>query len=315
MHSVAAAPKHIPLHTHEDIKYNVESVDRSIFRVQGLKACPAQDLLDAFNGPERELDFCLPGFLAGSVGGCIARGGAGKSFFAAGVAILLTSGVDLMGLGQYPTGRVLYIAAEDPWPAIRKRLKAMGKLLTKTDKGKVCERLDMRALCGVPINITHPAWTNSIIDAAQGARLIIIDTLRRVHDLDENDAGAMAGLINVLEYIAQKTGAAVLFIHHANKASYSGAEHQSAARGSSVLVDNTRWQSYLAPMSDAEAKAYNADSVESQYLVRWGVSKQNFGAPIRPIWLRRGEGGILRPAEVEEKRTAKKEKRRARREF
>lgn len=51
-----------------------------------------------------------------------------------------------------------------------------------------------------------------------GTDLIVLDTLRSVHTFDENDNTAMQHVMNLLRYIAVSTGAAVLALHHFNKA-------------------------------------------------------------------------------------------------
>ena len=72
---------------------------------------------------------------------------------------------------------------------------------------------------------------------------------------------------------------------------------QQASRGSSVLVDNVRWQMYLSGASKAEADALGIDEAMRGYFVREGVSKQNYDKKPEDGWLRRVDGGILIPAE------------------
>ncbi|KAG1246205.1 hypothetical protein G6F65_020809 [Rhizopus arrhizus] len=76
-------------------------------------------------------------------------------------------------------------------------------------------------------------------------------------------------------------------------------DQQQASRGSSVLVDNIRWQSYLSGMTQAEAEEWGVDEGQRGYFVRYGVSKANYGAPFQECWFRRHEGGVLKPAVLE----------------
>lgn len=78
-----------------------------------------------------------------------------------------------------------------------------------------------------------------------------------------------------------------------------------AGRGSSVLVDNIRWQSYLSGMTAAEAEEWGVDDSQRPYFVRFGVSKANYGAPFKDRWFRRHEGGVLKPAVLEKQRKSK----------
>jgi len=77
---------------------------------------------------------------------------------------------------------------------------------------------------------------------------MVLDTLRRFHIEEENASGPMAQVIGRMEAIAAETGCSIIFLHHASKgAAMMGAgDQQQASRGSSVLVDNIRWQSYLS---------------------------------------------------------------------
>jgi len=134
-----------------------------------------------------------------------------------------------------------------------------------------------------------------LIETATGARLIVIDTLSRFHMLDENESSDAKLLMRRMEHIAYKTGAAVLFLHHVNKGSVAAKtiDQQQAARGSSVLIDDARWSSFLAVMTEKEAATMGYDDVSRRKYVRWNISKQNYSAPIPDVWLERKAGGIL----------------------
>lgn len=103
------------------------------------------------------------------------------------------------------------------------------------------------------------------------------------------------------------TGCSIVFLHHASKgAAMMGAgDQQKASRGSSVLVDNIRWQSYLSGMTADEAEEWGVDDSQRPYFVRYGVSKANYGAPFKDRWFRRHEGGVLKPAVLEKQRKSK----------
>lgn len=80
---------------------------------------------------------------------------------------------------------------------------------------------------------------------------------------------------------------------------------QQASRGSSVLVDNIRWQSYLAGMTALEAKTYGiSDDVRGQF-VRFGINKANYGERAPDRWLQRDEGGVLKITALSSKNNKK----------
>ena len=93
----------------------------------------AIDLLAAFEQEPPALDFIWPGFLAGTVGALIAPGATGKSFWALEAAMAVactTPGGDLLQLAPARNGRVLYLAGEDPVPALVRRVHSIGQHLT-----------------------------------------------------------------------------------------------------------------------------------------------------------------------------------------
>lgn len=262
----------------------------------------AIDILQAFEKTPPPLDFVLPGLLAGTVGGIVSPGGAGKSMLALELAILVATGRDLSGFSggvQRHTGKVVFLAAEDPADALRHRLHALGQHMSQELREQFAESFEIEPLAGMQANIDRPDWLQFVEAMATGKRLIFLDTLRRFHELDENDSGQMAHLVGILEGVAARTGCAVVFLHHASKsAAINGqGDMQQASRGSSVLVDNIRWQMYLAGASKDEAKALGIDEQLRGFFVRGGVSKQNYGPPAGDVWMRRAEGGVLVPAE------------------
>lgn len=263
----------------------------------------AIDILRAMRTPPPPLDFVLPGMLAGTVGAIVSPGGAGKSMLALELGVLVATGLDLTGLAggeKYPTGKVVVLAAEDPADALVHRIHALGAHIDEPTREVLAESMTIEPLAGKGPDLSRQDWIEYIRALASSARILILDTLRRFHVMDENDSGEMALLISILEAICAATGCAILFIHHTSKsAALNGqGDAQQASRGSSVLVDNIRWQMFLSKMSKSEAEAAGVDEAMRDYWVRAGVSKQNYGPPIAPVWLRRVQGGVLVPGVI-----------------
>jgi hypothetical protein len=76
----------------------------------------------------RPLDFVIPGLVAGTVGSIVAPGATGKSWFALQIAASV-AGADTLSLNP-PTGRVLYIASEDPRDVLHARTTRLQRGLT-----------------------------------------------------------------------------------------------------------------------------------------------------------------------------------------
>ncbi len=248
----------------------------------------AIDILAAMQEKPEPLKFVLPGLVAGTVGAIVSPGGSGKSAAALQICAQVAGGPNLMGI-EAVEGHAIYLPGEDPEVAVRHRLFALGEQCSPRHRETMAQNLIIQPLDGYEVNILSDQWHRFFFEAATGRQLLIIDTLRISHQLDENDSGAMSQVVGAMKRIAMQTGCAIVFLHHTSKSSAmngQGAEQQ-ASRGSSVLVDNIRWQAYMATMSAEEAKAWGVDDDQRRYFVQFGVSKQNYGAPFEPVWLRK----------------------------
>lgn len=271
----------------------------------------ALDLMAAFTELPPPIDYVLPNMVAGTVGALVSPGGAGKSMLILQLAAQIAGGPDLLGVGELSTGPVVYLPAEDPPAAIHHRLHALGAHLTADQQRVVANDLLIEPLIGKCPNIMASEWFDGLKRAAEGRRLMVLDTLRRFHIEEENASGPMAQVIGRMEAIAADTGCSIVFLHHANKgaAMMGNGDQQQASRGSSVLVDNIRWQSYLSGMTQSEAEEWGVDNNQRGYFVRYGVSKANYGTPFDECWFRRHEGGVLKPAVLERRCRVKRRRR------
>lgn len=66
-------------------------------------------------------------------------------------------------------------------------------------------------------------------------RLLVLDPFVRLHRVDENDAGQVAGLLGYLRALQRELDAAVLVVHHARKGPSSGHAPGQSLRGSGDL--------------------------------------------------------------------------------
>ena len=274
----------------------------------------AIDIRAAFTNEPPELDFIWPGFLAGTVGALVAPGATGKSYWALEAAMGIAcsvAGGDVLGLKLKKTGRVVYLAAEDPEPALIRRVHAVGRHVDdEAAREAIADNLVLEPIMGRRFDVMNEQQLDRMVEKCADTRLIVLDTLSRVHSMDENSNGDMARLLSTLEYVAASTGASVLFLHHVSKGSVSGgqADQQQAARGASALVDNARWAAYVAKMTERESERLSANPVARQpignerrhFYVRFGISKQNYDEPQGDQWYERrvGGGGVLVPVEL-----------------
>lgn len=268
------------------------------------------DLHWALQGALPPLDFVLPGLLPGSLGLIVAPGDTGKTYLALDMAIAQAIGRPVAG-GLFPAltaAKVVFLAGEESDRLLAERLRGMvdlaerslpelhRNLLLLPRSGEDCLLLAK----GEPT-----ALFGELQELARGARLIIVDPVRRLHDGDENDSAQMTKLVILLEWLAKSTGAAVLGPQHANKASTGDSSSQHAARGSSALVDGARWQINLSRMDDRTAGMYGINEDERHLYVALDYAKCNYLA-LRPrVWLKRQPGGALKLVALEKNQQTK----------
>lgn len=264
------------------------------------------------DGPDRVLDvahmltatpaqtdylFGALALVAGTTGCIVAQGDTGKSM----VALELVVSLALAGTGgeQYdplcvrpmPAAtrdgwRVVYYACEDPDAQIHQRVHALASGLRAEQITALSRVLDVRSLHGAARSmcVTDAADQSRIIDAGDGARMIVLDTLTRLHAAEENSNTEMAHVVTAIERIARDTGAAVVALHHIGKVSASERTVSAhAARGASAITDHMRWVLHLARDADT------GDLVARE-------AKHNYGRGAGPIGLRWHDRVLYRTA-------------------
>lgn len=271
-------------------------------RQRTLAGLPAplalQSLFDTAPAP---LDFVLPGLVAGTVGALVSMGGVGKSYWvlqaAASVAV---PGYDPLGLTVADHGGVLVLATEDPGAVLHARLHALGRTQSAAQQRQLAAQFALLPAAGRSIDILNDSTFDELVALGRGRRLLVLDTLTRIHRLDENKAGDAARILGRLEALASATGAAVLYVHHISKAAALGglSDVQQASRGSSVLVDNCRWQASMSGMSEREAREFRVTAADRAQYMRWGISKQNYAPPSADRWYARDSQGFFVPVEL-----------------
>ncbi|WP_426175006.1 AAA family ATPase [Massilia sp. TWR1-2-2] len=261
------------------------------------------------------LDFVLPGLTAGSVGTVVGAGGVGKTMLLTQLGMAVATGSPAFDNPLTPRStpaRVVLIAAEESSDILRIRLHAIKKWMDlqreKSSASTVATESEFTALleknlllvpaAGQSVSLVNNGATTEFFETlckfCTGARLVLIDPLRRLHDGDENSSSSMTHIVQVLEALARHTGAAVIVAHHVSKASMFNAVTDSAAasRGSSALTDAVRWQANLSGMSETIARKHGLTGQHKSY-VCLDFAKANYIAPELPLWLKRLEGGVL----------------------
>ena len=235
--------------------------------------------------------YVLPSLRPRTVGLIVAQEGVGKSFLALEIGLAKASGCDLTGIGiTGPGNGVVYFSKEDPPEIIEERLQSIAPFITNEGMARA-DGLKIVSLYGRPATLVSEKSTvnenliRKFIKTGSGKDLLIFDTLRKLHDLEENSSGEIKVLLEIFDQIALETGAAVLLIHHTNKsANMTGQQgDQSSARGSNAIVGNTRWSLHLETVKD--------DSGEKR--IRVSIPRASYGPEGGEWWLKRTERGVL----------------------
>jgi len=153
-------------------------------------------------------DWIAMGDLTLLVGG----GGIGKSWLTMGLALATVGGhTEYLDAEVHESGPVLYVDEENPLDEVHRRLKRMG--LSAATMGQ------LRYLWNQGIALDHNP--DDLLDEALDfkPKLVVLDSLTRLHSQEENSVGAMAPLMNHgIRPLAREAGAAVVLIHHMDKA-------------------------------------------------------------------------------------------------
>ncbi|QTQ38395.1 Uncharacterized protein ToN1_42960 [Aromatoleum petrolei] len=242
------------------------------------------------------LDFVLPGLLPGTFGLVVAPGATGKSQLALEVSASIAVGRPAAG-GLFPSsnpGKVVFLAGEESDRLLAERIRGL-LLLDEQGDPNLHNNLILLPMAGESCTLLADGRPTTLYDelrtTSAGARLVIIDPLRRMHGGDENNSSDMTRFVVAMEQLAKATGAAVVGLHHANRASAADTASQHAARGSSALVDGARWQLNLSRMDEKTADQHMISEAERPQYVALDFAKTNYLPPRPRCWLKRGPGG------------------------
>ena len=246
----------------------------------GLSIRFPKDIRPTLNVSTLVADLLLPGTLVGIIGAA----NSGKTAWTLDLCAAIATGRSFRNLRCRQSG-ILYIAAEGGH-GIQNRIEALKQTHRLPDDapfGLVTESIN---LC------TTDADTDRIIEACSefqrvsghSVGAVVIDTLfRALAGGDENSGADMGSLITRADRIKDRTGAAVVSVHHLGKDSAKGARGHSSLRAAldteilvegatnprTVTVSKQRDLPPLAPLGFA--------------LNSWGVGTDAEGKPVTAV--------------------------------
>jgi len=224
------------------IEYEKRFLDVNIRKKAGFKTLLNLRNLNDFDYVPR--DYIVTNFVKKIVAALVAQGGTGKSFFTLQMAIQVASGKKITHLSnEFGLKKVVYITKEDGIEEVQNRMISIQKQFNLNPKE--LQNLEENF---IPVEVedrsantavTEMLFVEQIADYAKWADLIVFDTLSRFHYLDESRAGEMSQVMSQFEAIANDNNCGVMYVHHVSKAS-GGELSQASARGSALLIDNSR---------------------------------------------------------------------------
>lgn len=273
------------------------------------------------NGDEAEVtkDFILTGIGRGHVASLISPGGVGKSFLTLQCLFNMAIGKATPFTRKTEKRKVVYISLEDCLLDINNRYKKIfrqelkgGCLNTKSGltnpqlKEVMHENFYVFSDSFVLLNKKGEPSTDRMFEILSGVSdvdLVVVDTARRSHDLNENDSAEMSMYVRLLEEIAKELDCACLLLHHSSKqgvlSKAQGVDTgATAARGSGALVDNGRGTWVMCKLPKNEAKEFGITEEDRGKYVLLEHEKCNSDQAHPRTILERIEGGLLQIADL-----------------
>jgi hypothetical protein len=168
----------------------------------------------------------------------------GKSWLTLDLAVAVAEGRnEWLGYPLRGTpARVLYVDEENPLDVVLQRLSMLG-----LDAG--VENLRFLHHPGVRLDKDPTELLEEVL--AYEPKLIVLDSLTRLHTEDENSAGSISKLFNDgIIPLAHETGAAVVLIHHANKSDSNNSYRRSRGSGDIIGAPDTSFDIRMVNETD-----------------------------------------------------------------
>ena len=156
-----------------------------------------------------------------------------KTWLGLDLALSVATGTPCLGKYAVPQpGPVLVYLAEDALPMIRERVAGMSR-----HRGLDLKRVDMHVITAATLRLDRDPHRQRLLETARRLRprLVLLDPLVRLHGIDENHAGEVAGLLAYFRSLQRELDVSVVLVHHTRKNAGGGAAAGQGLRGSSDL--------------------------------------------------------------------------------
>jgi len=207
------------------------------------------------------------------------------------------------------TGSAALFLTEDVAAQVHRVLHAMGRHLNPNERAMLRERLRVFPLAGMRARLleldgdalrlsdAYGWFMRQVAALSHPVAFIGIDPALGVSEGDELSQAHQRRLGELVDHIAIRTGACAMLSAHATKGSLNVEEVAShTSRGAGAITDALRGEYVLRNMTADEARRYGiTDAVERKRHLQLIGTKGNELPPEAyvPLWLRRGELGML----------------------
>jgi hypothetical protein len=155
-----------------------------------------------------------------------------KTWLGVDLSVSVASGTPALERYRVPTaGAVIYFAAEDQPLRLKERFAAIAQR-----RGLELRTLDIYLLAVAVLQLDRERDQERLSEtiARIRPRLLVLDPLVRMHNLDENSASEISTLLSFLRYLERQYEVAILIVHHTRKQG-PGTQAGQGLRGSSDI--------------------------------------------------------------------------------
>lgn len=156
-----------------------------------------------------------------------------KTWLALDLALSVATGTLCLGKYAVPQpGPVLVYLAEDALPTVRQRVAGMAR-----HRGLDLAAVEMHVITAPTLRLDREPHRGQLFETARRLRprLLLLDPLVRLHAIDENHAGEVAGLLAYFRSLQRQLDLSVVLVHHTRKNAASGVAAGQGLRGSSDI--------------------------------------------------------------------------------
>jgi hypothetical protein len=156
-----------------------------------------------------------------------------KTWLGLDLALSVATGTPCLGKYAVPrSGPTLIYLAEDALPVLRERVAGMAR-----HRGVDLADVAMHVITAPTLRLDRDPHRGRLLETAKRLRprLVLLDPLVRLHGIDENNAGEVAGLLAYFRLLQRELDLSVILVHHTRKNAAGGVAAGQGLRGSSDL--------------------------------------------------------------------------------